>query len=39
MSKRELEHLLEQAVAEALGIEMPGRKSGARGSRRRTRSS
>jgi hypothetical protein len=39
MSTRELDNLLELAVAEALGVEMPGRKTGSRGSRRRTRNS
>lgn len=34
MSMRELERLLEQAVAEALGVELPDRKS-----RRRIRTS
>jgi hypothetical protein len=39
MSKREIERLLEVAVAEALGVEMPARKAGSRGSRRRIRAS
>jgi hypothetical protein len=39
MSMRELERLLEQAVAEALGVELPARKAGSRGSRRRIRTS
>lgn len=30
MSMRELEKLLEQAVAEALGVEIPDREAGAR---------
>lgn len=39
MSMRELERLLERAVAEALGVELPARKAKSRGRRRRIRTS